>query len=431
MTNSDATLVSNNDNATQRVPQSEKKGLLSVGAVSAGYAICMSGMYTGAAIAVGLNLKQAIIAALIGNLILSLYGGAVGAAGSKEGVSTSMLARHSFGRDGSRIVGVLVALVMLGWFAVQVGFFGQTIEAMFPKGGFITQQHVAAFWGGIMMMTTAYFGYKGLNILSYVAVPLIAILAIVGMVFAVNSGGGWSAVNIIKPTGTMTLYAAIVAIVGSFAGGACAQADIARYAKTPRIAWISTFFGYSVGNVFIILAGYITSLATGEGDLPAVMLSLGLGIPALLILIMAQWTTNDNNLYTASLGFANTIAIPKKKIVLMAGILATIVGAMGLSDYFINWLVVLGTGLPPMAGIVIADYYFIKKGKYEYGSGTKYYGWNLFAFLSWAVAGIVGFAVKWGIASINSLVVGFVLYLIAMKVFERNGLGLIGKTIEE
>ena len=65
------------------------------------------------------------------------------------------------------------------------GFFGSTMAALFPGGGFITSQYVAAFWGGILMMLTAYFGYKGLNYLSYVAVPAIAILSLVAVVLAV------------------------------------------------------------------------------------------------------------------------------------------------------------------------------------------------------------------------------------------------------
>ena len=160
-----------NDNATCRVPDSERKGFLSVAFVAAGYCICMSGLYTGTAIAFGMSLKDAVIAVLVGNAVLSIYGGAVGAAGAKEGVASAMLARHSFGREGSKVIGILLAVVMLGWYAVQVGFFGSTMSALFPGGGILTSQYVAAAWGGILMMLTAYFGYKGLNLLSYVAVP--------------------------------------------------------------------------------------------------------------------------------------------------------------------------------------------------------------------------------------------------------------------
>lgn len=431
-TTAHAHAAGNNDNATRRVPDSEKKSTLSVAMVTAGYCICMSGLFTGASMAAGMSLRNAIIASIIGNLILSVYGCAVGVAGAKEGVSTSILARHSFGRNGSKIIGVLLAVVMLGWFSVQVGFFGDTIHAMFPNAGFITNKYFAAFWGGILMLLTAYFGYKGLNILSYIAVPLIALIATIGVIVAVNQAGGWGVLQTMQPAATVSIGGAIVMVVGSFAGGAAAQADITRYAKTPKVAVIATIIGYMIANMFIIIAGYICTVATGIGDLPAAMLSLGLGFPALVILIMAQWTTNDNNLYTSSLGLSNTLNIPKKKITLVAGILATIVGAAGLSNYFDTWLNIIGIGLPPMAGIILADYYFVKHQKYEYGPGTRYNSWNLLAFLSWAIACVVGYTVTWGVASINSLVVGLVLYIILMKTAGKDGhTGMVGTCIEE
>jgi len=68
--------------------------MFDVAMVSAGFCICMSGLFTGAAMAVGLKLKDAIIATIIGNVILAVYGGLLGSAGAKEGVATSVLARY-------------------------------------------------------------------------------------------------------------------------------------------------------------------------------------------------------------------------------------------------------------------------------------------------------------------------------------------------
>lgn len=421
----------NNDNALCRVPDSERKGFLSVACVAAGFCICMSGLYTGAAIAFGMSLKNAIIAAIIGNIILSVYGGAIGAAGAKEGVASALLSRHSFGMKGSYFVGALLAVVMLGWFAVQIGFFGTTMSALFPDAGFITSKYVAAAWGGILMLLTAYFGYKGLHYLSFVAVPLIALLAIIGCAVAINGAGGLSALTSITPSEPMTIGAAIVTIVGSFAGGAAAQSDITRYAKTPKIAWGGTIFGYLVANTFVILAGFIIAATTGEGELPFAFLAMGLGALALIILILAQWTTNDNNLYTASLGFANCLPFSKHQIVIGAGVLATIVGAMGLADYFISWLSFLGVAIPPVAGTIIADYYFIRGRSYDYGPGTKYSKVNVWAFVSMLVGAVIGFTVHWGVASVNSLIVSVILYIITMKLFGNKGIGIIGEEIEK
>lgn len=420
-----------NDNATCRVPDDQRKGFGSVAFVAAGYCICMSGLYTGAAIAFGMSFRDACIAVLIGNSILSVYGGLVGAAGAKEGVASAMLARHSFGRQGSKVIGILLAVVMLGWYAVQVGFFGSTMAALFPNAGFITSKYIAAAWGGILMMLTAYFGYKGLNLLSYIAVPAIGILSVIGIVIAVKGAGGiWEVMNIV-PSKPMTIGAAVVSIVGSFAGGAAAQSDITRYAKDTKTAWGGTIFGYLIANTFVIIAGFLITAATGEDDLPVAFLAMGLGIAALLILILAQWTTNDNNLYTASLGLANCLPFSKHKIVVVTGVLATIAGAMGLAEYFTTWLSVLGVGIPPIAGVIIADYYLLKGQHYEYGAGTRYCKVNIWAFAGMLAGAIVGFGVKSGIASINSLVVSVIVYYVLMKGVGEKNIGVIGEEVEK
>jgi cytosine permease len=320
---------------------------------------------------------------------------------------------------------------MLGWYSVQVGFFGSTINAMFPNAGFITQVPVAAFWGGILMLITAYIGFKGLSLLSNIAVPLIIILSTIGVIAAIRLQGSWSSLFAIQPKSSISLGAGIVMVVGSFAAGGAAQPDITRYAKTPKAAVVGTIIGFMVANMFIILAGFITSVATGSGDLPASMIQLGLGIPSLLVLILGQWTTNDNNLYTSSLGLSNIIKVKKSHIVLVTGILASIVGAAGLSNFFVNWLIILGVGCPPMAGVIIADYFFIKKQKYDFGKGTKYCSWNILAFVSWFIACAVGYAVQWGVAAVNSMVIGFALYLVLMKTLGQNNTGLVGEYIEE
>lgn len=420
-----------NDFAVTRVPEDQKKSSLDVALVTGGFCIAMSGLFTGAAMAVGLTFTQALIAAVLGNTILTIYGTFLGIAGAREGVATSILARHSFGRQGSKIVSLVLALTMLGWFSVQVGFFGTTIHAMFPNAGFLTNPKVAGFWGGILMLLTAYFGYKGLSALSKIVIPLILLTSLIGIISAVNAANGWAAINAIRPAESITLSTGIVIAVGSFAAGASAQADVTRYARSSKAAVIATLFGYMGANLFVIMAGFITTMATGAGDLPNAMLMLGLGFPALIVLIGAQWTTNDNNLYTSSLGLVNILNFKKSNIVLVTGVLATLVGVAGLADHFISWLVVLGTGVPPMAGVIIADYYLVKKGSYEYGEGTKYSNWNVWALVAWAVGGIFGYFVHWGAGSVNSLVIAFVLYTVLMKIFHESRYGHIGEYVEE
>ena len=152
------------------------------------------------------------------------------------------------------------------------------------------------------------------------------------------------------------------------------------------------------------------------------MLAIGLGVPSLLVLIAAQWTTNDNNLYTSSLGLSNIFKTKKSNIVLVLGVLGSLLGAFGMANYFISWLSILGIGVPPMAGIILADYFIIHKGSYDLENDSKLPAWNYYALVSWLIAGIVGYTFSWGIAALNSLVVAMVIYVAIMKAVNKKTL---------
>lgn len=406
------------DYALKPVKESEKRGVLQLSLVTAGYCMATSGLFTGAAIAAGLSLWDAIIATLIGSSILTICAGLIGAAGAKHGVSTVLLARHAFGRSGAKIIGALWAFTLLGWFAVQTGFFGQTIHAMMPDAGFLAYPKVAALWGGLLMMLTAYLGYKGIEALSIIAIPALVQLAMWGVHATVSRAEGWENLFAIVPHSPISFTEGVVLIVGSFVVGAVIQADISRYAKTQASSWLASIVGYIFGNSFMIIAGCITALATGSGDLPAAMIATGLSIPALVIVIAAQWTTNDNNLYSASLALSNILKMKKSQIVLMWGLIASFLGLMGIANYFIPWLNILGILIPPVAGVLIADYYFIQKEAYHFGPGTEYsqYAWP--AFASWACGIAAGVLLPVGIPSITAICAAFAAHIILNKLCE-------------
>ena len=87
-----------------------------------------------------------------------------------------MLARYPFGRKGSKIVGLVFAASMLGWFSYQCGYFGETIHLLQPDAAWASPK-VATFWGGILMMSTAIIGFKGMTLLSMHS-PLLLIMCV-------------------------------------------------------------------------------------------------------------------------------------------------------------------------------------------------------------------------------------------------------------
>lgn len=422
-----------NDYATMVVPRDKRRSSFSLAIVLVGSIICLSSIYTGASFAGGLNFKGVIIACFVGNIILTVIGGLLSYIGTRTGVGIAMLMRNGFGVLGNYIIAVLTAIVELGWFGWQCGFFGNTIHAMFPNAGMITDPTIAGIWGGFLMMITAYFGYKGLEILSDVAAPLILIMCMIGCGIGISRVGGLDAFNqiTIESAGGMTIATGIVSVIGAYAMGAVLQPDLTRYGKKESHSVIGAAFGFIIANSFVILAGYIMCVVANTSDVSVALLEI-LGAWSLLMLIFAQWTTNDNNLYFSSL--AATVAFPKfkkKHIVIVFGIIATIAGAFGIVDLFTAWLGLLGTGIPPVAGILILDYFVIKKQKYEFGEGVKHRFCSVPAVVAWAAACIVGYSVHWGISAVNSMVVAGIVYIALHAVLKNSDKLYIGGTYAE
>ena len=92
---------------------------------------------------------------------------------------------------------------------------------------------------------------------------------------------------------------------------------------------------FFLGNTLMFSFGAVGGAFTGKDDIFYVMIAQGLAIPAIVVLGANIWTTNNNALYTTGLGYANITKIPKKPLVLVAGILGTL-AALWLYDNFVG-----------------------------------------------------------------------------------------------
>ncbi|HIH98163.1 MAG TPA: cytosine permease [Thermoplasmata archaeon] len=432
------------DYALIPVPQKERRTLLNQLLVNMGYVICLAGLFAGGTLGMGIDFKSALIATIIGSSILATYAGLQAKTAARWGVSTPVLARYPFGRFGAAAVAILIFILNgIGWFAYETALFGITVHEMFPDAIW-ADPTIAIIWGGILMTITAIYGYRAIGFLSFLAVPLILVLATGGLFAAMQSLGSFQALLAARPPGEpLTISAGITITVGYFAIGAACQPDVARYAKSERVATIAAVIAFLIGNVWILIAGVAMILATsvaGIGttpNLPASMVALGLGAGALAVSALGQWTTNDNNLYTGSLALINIIPIPKKILAVVVGVGGTIIAAIGIYEYWIPWLVILGTFVPPVAGIMIADHFvlgsYLKKKQYKFGPKTVYSKVNLSGVISLVLSGFL----VWKIivipfipAAVIGLLLAFFTHIILSLIFEKLKILEFGKTIE-
>lgn len=401
----------NNDHdyALTHVHAKEKKGFFSMFVVMLGFTFFSGSMLTGGNLGTGLPLKDFFIAVLIGNFILACYTGALAYMGAESGLSMHLLARYSFGEKGSYIASFVTSITQIGWFGVGIAMFAVPIAHRFN-----VNLYLLVAITGFLMTATAYFGMKSLTILSAIAVPAIAILGSTSAFMAANSVGGVQGLMNIEPASKMTLVTGVTLCVGSFISGGTATPDFARFAKTKKTAVWTTVIAFFIGNSLMFLFGAIGAMVTGDSDIADVMFSQGLVIPAIVVLGLNIWTTNDNAIYTAGLGLSNITKLPKNKLVIASGLLGT-VGAIWLNNNFTGFLTFLNSMLPPVGGILIADYFFIRKRKYENIEKVKFMDINYVAIGAFIAGFVAANVIKVGVIAINAIAITIVVYIVGTK----------------
>lgn len=418
-----------NDHELEPVPQNERKGWVKLSFVWTGGIVALSAIVLGGALGGGLSMPQALLAAFVGTFILAILSALCCVVGAKTGLSTALVSKFALGKYGSYAVSIVIAFALFGWFGVQLDLFGTSLHNVVLD---VFNLNISPLFliiiGGILMTFTAVIGYKAIEKLSLIAVPLLAILLISSLVKVMNGKSLTEVANAPLLDNPLSIGAAISLIIGSLAIGAIIGPDISRYAKSTKDAIISSFVGYFVGYSVVLLIAIILAKATTKVDIVEIMLSLGWGTAAMLVLILAQWTTNDNNLYSSALGFSVIFQkIPKLYLTIAAGVIGTTMAIAGIYDNFIPFLNFLSALIPPIGGIYVADF-LMNRDKYSFEKLNQMKNVDILGVSVWIIAALVAFMTTpaptgfglfslTGAAGFDAFLVAFVLQLICVKLF--------------
>ncbi len=395
------------------VDRAGRKSTLSMFMIMLGFTFFSASMWVGQNLAAGLDWLGFIWALVLGGLILAAYTGALGYIGAESGLSLDMLARRSFGQKGSYLPSAMISFTQIGWFGVGLAMFAIPV-AKELMGLEVTPDHMP--WqgymlvaiAGILMTASAYFGIKSLTIVSYIAVPAVAILGTVAMIMAIDRGDAGLVEQFSRGAKDLGVIAGAGLVVGSFVSGGTATPNFTRFAKSAKVGLLTTVIAFFIGNSLMFLFGAVSSIYAGGNDIFEVMLNLNLFYIAVLVLGLNIWTTNDNALYTAGLGLSNIFGVDKKIMVLVSGLIGTL-AAVWLYWNFCGWLNVLNCTLPPVGIILILSYFMHRKAYLDGVASSK--GANPWAIAGVVLGAVVANLVHWGFPAINGMAVAAVCYL--------------------
>lgn len=393
------------------VPQSARKGVASLTMVMLGLTFFSASMWTGGSLGTGLSFNDFFLAVLIGNLILGIYTSFLGYIGSSTGLSTHLLARFSFGSKGSWLPSVLLGGTQVGWFGVGVAMFAIPVQ---KATGIDTNTLIIV--SGLLMTATVYFGISALMVLSAIAVPAIAILGGYSVFTAVDSVGGIGELQKIQPAEPLDFSIALAMVVGSFVSAGTLTADFVRFGRNPKGAVFITMVAFFIGNSLMFIFGAAGASVTGQSDISEVMIAQGLLLPAIIVLGLNIWTTNDNALYASGLGFSNVTGLPSKYLSMANGLVGTLC-ALWLYNNFVGWLTFLSLAIPPIGGVIIADFITNRK-RYANFETVK------FQTVNWAGIIAVGLGVAAGnflpgVVPVNAVLGGAISYVILDRLINK------------
>ncbi|MEO8102909.1 MAG: NCS1 family nucleobase:cation symporter-1 [Betaproteobacteria bacterium] len=378
----------------------------------------------------GMSWSQAVGTVFLGNAIVLVPMLLIGHAGTKYGIPYAVLARASFGTLGARLPALLRALVACGWYGIQTWFGGMMIHTLI---GVLMGQPLAgdkiaglgitfsqlicflAFWA--IQFYYVIHGIDSIRKLETWTAPIKIIICFVLLWWAYDKAGGFGPI-IDQPSQfveggkkagqfSAVFWPSLTAMVGFWATLALNIPDFTRFSKSQRDQLIGQGIGLPVPmGLLAMMAVFVTSATVviyGKAIWDPVDLSSRMtGAAVLIALLVLLIDTVSVNLAANLVGPAYDFsALNPRRISYKAGgcITAGIAILMmpwkvleSTQGYIFTWLIGYSALLGPVAGILIVDYYLIRKTELnvddlyaEHGRYTYVAGWNVVAIVAFVL----------------------------------------------
>jgi putative hydroxymethylpyrimidine transporter CytX len=365
----------------------------------AGVAISLAEIWAGGFLApmgFWLGFWAIIIGHVIGNTFMAL-GGVIG---SEYGIMSMVSVRPSFGIRGSNLAAVLNIIQLIGWASIML-IIGGRAGAMLgkPLGGLLASNHFWIVAIGIGTLIWALYTGKSVWKIMQKSAVIALLLIVILMTWASIREFGSGVLNV-KPT-VMPFMIGLDLVIAMPISWMPLVSDYSRFSKKTVPAFWNTWWGYFLISSWMYVLGLMATLVTGETDPGALILQImgriGLAIPALILVVFSTITSDFPDVYSATCSILNiSRKISAKTLMWIAGILSILVALIFPMEQYENFLFFIGAMFVPLFGVVLTDYFLIRKRQLNreeiYKKDGEYWfskGFNIAAIVSWAIGFIV------------------------------------------
>jgi len=374
--------------AERPVPQHARLGFSHPALVWAGFAYAYICIFIGSQIMAGLGAPLGYVAIITGQIFLFVYSGLIAHKGAQYGLNFPLMCKAAFGKYGYAIPTLLIAGLVAGWFAFQAWLAADLMVGLYGGQSFNAgsgSEHVGhilpgilgetAFWAGVWAITFGLFAVYGIKAMVWMgrfAVVSVTILA-AWMIYSILNvvAGGTGGNPLVSPVvgEPWTFALGFTSSIGTFIVSSTMTGDFTRWTKNPKQAWAVTAVAFPVCNLLMLMVGGIFTAVAGELDFFFGLSAIAFGIPIMVIQWASNGSTCDGCLYNAVQGFKNVsyyiskgkINFSWKKIALIVMFAGTAVAASNLLTSIVPWLLLLGTVVSLVGGVLIGHFWIVAR----------------------------------------------------------------------
>lgn len=352
-----------------------------------------------------MDFKSAILAIVIGHIAGFILMSLSGLIGARTGLSAMEATKLSFGKVGGIFFAILNFLQLVGWTAIMIYDGAISSADLFGRGN-----KIWALLIGILIIVWIAVGITNLGKINTVSMIALFVLTILmsRKSFASNLISDASA-EALSFGGAVELAIAMPMSWLPLISDYTSKAE-----KAEKATWISAGI-YSLVSLWMYIIGLTGAMSTGESTLSAIFSYSGIGVLAIIIIILSTVTTTFLDAYSAGISFeAIKQNADGKKVSIIVSVVGIILAMLYPMDDITNFLYLIGSVFAPMIAVQIADF-FIKNEKSKVDEKVNIISWVL-GFVFYRILLKVDVAIG---ASILSVILTIIVTLILRKIISR------------
>lgn len=301
-----------------------------------------------------LGMGKGIVAIVVGHVIGCALFFFAGLIGGRTGLSAMETVKLSFGKKGGLLFAFLNVLQLVGWTAIMIYDGALATNGIFDTGAWVWCLVI-----GALILVWILIGITNLGWVNRISMAALFILTLVlcKVIFIDGRPGDASAFG-----EAMSFGAAVELAVAMPLSWLPLISDYTREAEKPFRATLASTLTYGLVSCWMYIIGMGAAIYTGEGDIALIMVKAGLGVAALVILILSTVTTTFLDAWSAGISSESlSKKLSGKWVAVGVTVIGTAAAMLFPMDDITDFLYLIGSVFAPMIAVQLADFFILRR----------------------------------------------------------------------